>query len=239
MPQRTFEENEARKHQILDAAAALIVRYGYDKITMSDVANQAGLSRAIIYLHFGSKEELFEALLYQETQNYLVAWLAALEAGSAGGTIADVFHTSLFAVQQSPLLSAMMKQDRQVFGKYLSKPGNLFESFQSRSLWPEILKELQDAGAVRADIQPDVMGHLMNALALGILEMDAGKPVGETPPLDALLAATADMLERALTPEDGGDSQAGRAVLRRLGQAVQAQFAQLGFPTQLVENNKS
>ncbi len=230
MPQLTAEENDIRENQILDAATELIVHFGYDKTTMSDIAEQAGVTRAIVYLHFQSKEQLFEALLHRETRKYLAAWLAALEADPGSGTIAGVFRGSLSAIRQSPLLSALMKQDRQMFGKYLHKSGNLFAAFQSRSLWPETLKELQAAGAVRQNVQPEVFGYLMNALALGIVEMAAGKAADEAPPFDALLEATTEMLDRALTPEDGGDQAAGKAVIRRLAQSVQAQFEQTKRP---------
>ncbi len=230
MPQLTSEEIQIRENQILDAAAVRIVRYGYDKTTMSDIAEQAQVTRAIVYLHFDSKEDLFEALLYRVTQTYLADWLAALESSPSDSAIAGVFRSSLVAIRRSPLLTAMMQRDRQVFGKYLRKSGNLFQSLQSRSLWPEMLKALQDAGAVRQDINPVVMGHVMNAFALGMVEMEADKADSDTPPFAVLLETTADMLDRMLLPEDNGNQSAGRAVIRHLAQAIQAQFAQSKFP---------
>lgn len=43
---------------ILDAVDNLLARYGYSKMTMEDVANQVGIGKGTIYLHFPSKEEL-------------------------------------------------------------------------------------------------------------------------------------------------------------------------------------
>jgi AcrR family transcriptional regulator len=43
---------------ILDAVDTLLARYGYGKMTMSDVAGQVGIGKGTIYLHFRSKEEL-------------------------------------------------------------------------------------------------------------------------------------------------------------------------------------
>ena len=37
----------------------------------------------------------------------------------------------------------------------------------------------------------------------------------------------ADMLDRILTPENGGNSEAGKAVIRQLAASVQQQFIQL------------
>lgn len=44
---------------------SIIIRLGYDKTTMSDIAEEAGASRRTVYLYFKGKEELFEALLYR------------------------------------------------------------------------------------------------------------------------------------------------------------------------------
>lgn len=41
---------------ILDAVDRLLGRYGYQKMTMDDLAREAGISKRTIYLHFPSKE---------------------------------------------------------------------------------------------------------------------------------------------------------------------------------------
>ncbi|GAA3431788.1 TetR/AcrR family transcriptional regulator [Kutzneria kofuensis] len=50
-----------RSDRILDAALPVFCRYGYGKTTMQDVARAAGISRAALYLHFATKEDLFRA----------------------------------------------------------------------------------------------------------------------------------------------------------------------------------
>jgi AcrR family transcriptional regulator len=42
--------------RILDATERLLARYGYLKMTMEDIAREAGVGRRTIYLHFPSKE---------------------------------------------------------------------------------------------------------------------------------------------------------------------------------------
>ncbi len=217
-----------RRNQILGAAAETIIRFGYDKTTMSDIAEQAGLTRAIVYLHFDNKESLFEALLFREVQKYYQAWLEAFETAPDGGTIAGVFRRVLSAVSQSPFISALLKQDQHVFGRYLRKPGNLFESLQSSSLWAVTLRALQAAGAVRQDIDPQAMAHIMNALAIGLLAIEENKNAGESPPFDQVLETVAIMMDRTLTPEGGGNQEAGKAVLVQLATAARSQFEQAG-----------
>jgi len=43
---------------ILDAAERLLARFGYAKTTMEDIAQEAGIGRRTIYLHFPGKEEV-------------------------------------------------------------------------------------------------------------------------------------------------------------------------------------
>lgn len=43
---------------ILDATERLIARFGYKKMTMDDLASEAGIGKGTTYLHFPSKEEV-------------------------------------------------------------------------------------------------------------------------------------------------------------------------------------
>jgi AcrR family transcriptional regulator len=43
---------------ILDAAERLLARYGYKKMTMDDLASEAGIGKGTTYLHFPSKQEV-------------------------------------------------------------------------------------------------------------------------------------------------------------------------------------
>src|SRR5687767_15749874 len=56
----------ARAEQILATAGALLLRHGYGRITMEDVARQAGVGTGTLYLHWKTKEALFETVLLRE-----------------------------------------------------------------------------------------------------------------------------------------------------------------------------
>jgi AcrR family transcriptional regulator len=49
---------EAVKESILDATDRLLARFGYRKMTVEDIAAEAGIGKGTIYLHFTSKEEV-------------------------------------------------------------------------------------------------------------------------------------------------------------------------------------
>jgi len=49
---------EAVRDSILDATDRLLARFGYRKMTVEDIAAEAGIGKGTIYLHFSSKEEV-------------------------------------------------------------------------------------------------------------------------------------------------------------------------------------
>lgn len=55
---RAIAIREDIKDLILDAAERLLVRYGYKKMTVDDIAREVGIGKGTIYLHFNSKEEI-------------------------------------------------------------------------------------------------------------------------------------------------------------------------------------
>ena len=64
--------------RILDAARRLVVRNGARKLSLSDVAATAGVSRPTIYRYFVSKEELIDALGKHEHRRFTAAMEAAI-----------------------------------------------------------------------------------------------------------------------------------------------------------------
>src|SRR4028118_2171798 len=51
-------QRQLREDAILDAAHELMVSQGYAEMSMDDLAAQVGISKATLYQHFASKEEL-------------------------------------------------------------------------------------------------------------------------------------------------------------------------------------
>jgi len=49
---------EEARDAILDACGRLLERYGYRKMTVDDIAHEAGVGKGTVYLHFQSKEEV-------------------------------------------------------------------------------------------------------------------------------------------------------------------------------------
>ena len=50
------------KTRILDAADAVFVRRGIDGARMQDIADNAGINKALLHYYFRSKEKLFDTV---------------------------------------------------------------------------------------------------------------------------------------------------------------------------------
>jgi AcrR family transcriptional regulator len=55
---RAIAVREDIEELILDAADRLLARYGYRKMTMDDLAQEVGIGKGTLYLHFRSKEDI-------------------------------------------------------------------------------------------------------------------------------------------------------------------------------------
>jgi len=208
-------ENEDREERILNAAVKLITHYGYDKTTIDEIAREAGISKGAVYLHFESKESLFEALFFREMQLYAEKWMQGIEADPNGGTIGGMYKNMLVALSARPFMAAVFKQDRRVLGNYMRRSDNLFKGKQFKGTREIFIKQLQDLGGVRQDLDPKITAHIMNMLAYGLVAMDEIMDVDEIPPTDAVIEGIADFMDRALSPQDGGNREAAKELLRQ------------------------
>jgi TetR/AcrR family acrAB operon transcriptional repressor len=91
----------------------------------------------------------------------------------------------------------------------------------------DFIQSLQAAGAVRRDVDPAVMAHILDIVACGQLTIGDFQPPDMFPPYDAVMEAIAEMMDRLLTPEDGGDSEAGKAAIRQITAAARAHMNQM------------
>ncbi|WP_182346449.1 TetR/AcrR family transcriptional regulator [Tomitella gaofuii] len=62
-----------REQQMLDSAIAVLAEHGYYGTSMDAIAKDAQISKPMLYLYYGSKEELFEACLDRESKRFIAA----------------------------------------------------------------------------------------------------------------------------------------------------------------------
>ncbi|MEE3853004.1 TetR/AcrR family transcriptional regulator [Gordonia sp. LSe1-13] len=83
-----------RETQLLDMAEMLFSEHGYEGVTVDNIAQAAGVSRAIVYQHHGTKDQVFIACVRRARAQFEAAilekvatpsddWRSRIEAGGA------------------------------------------------------------------------------------------------------------------------------------------------------------
>lgn len=96
---------ERRRPEVLDAALKLFLKGGYDGTSMQAVADEAGVTKPVVYACFSSKDELFRALLRREEERILEEIQSGFETADLSdpeATLTEGFTGFLRAVAASP-----------------------------------------------------------------------------------------------------------------------------------------
>src|ERR1700746_2180201 len=109
MQKKSFDRDAARRRVILDAARDCILKFGYAKSSLEDIANQAAISRPLIYRKFKSKEEIFGAVLEDifEAQ-YRAAEHALSKPGSKRERLMSLYEALLLDPWKELIVDAPM-----------------------------------------------------------------------------------------------------------------------------------
>ncbi|HEX2841641.1 TetR/AcrR family transcriptional regulator [Hyphomicrobium sp.] len=148
-----------KRQQILEGGGRVFSTLGFDAASMSDVAREARVSKATLYVYFQDKEHLFAAICAERRDRNIAELIAVLDTSAP-------LEQSLFAFG-SQMLSRVSQP-------YVVAASRIVIGVAERM--PEVGSEFFEAGAIR----------LANALA-GFLEHHAAR--GELSLDDSFLAA--------------------------------------------------
>jgi len=167
-----------REHDIVDATRTLFDERGMQEVPIDDIARAVGLSRALIYRHFSSKEELFILTVTR----YLAELAGRLDEAAAAsddpverldgltGSFAD------FALEYPAFLDCAIS--------LLRKPHEVLREQVSDAVWirlgqgmasclgvcADVLRDGRDAGVFTID-DPDFTANHLWATALGTMHL--------------------------------------------------------------------
>ena len=110
--------------RILDAAHAAMAIHGLARLSLEDVAREAGMSRQTVYRYFGNKDALVTAAILREEQGFLDKMTAATKAHAdlrpamEAGIVAG-----LRAAREHPLLDRLLATEPQALLPFLTTGG--------------------------------------------------------------------------------------------------------------------
>jgi len=197
---RTGDGRAARGERILDATAELLLRYGYSRVTIDDVAQRAEVGKGTVYLHWRTREELFRAVLERELAQALDEVAVGVLADPGSWQLHRLARAVFLTLMRQPLLKALFRSDREVLGKFAGR--HSVERARRRAMTlGEYLGLLSAHGQLREDLSADDLSLAFISVWMGFVlfepadEQDAGgsAPTAASDPLERradLLAAT-------------------------------------------------
>ena len=90
--------SQATIENILTVSAKLFLEKGFDKTSIQDIAEAAGISKGAIYHHFKSKDEIISAVTENQTQttkSMLESWLSETGALTGKEQLAAILEKNL------------------------------------------------------------------------------------------------------------------------------------------------
>jgi AcrR family transcriptional regulator len=206
----------ARVERVLDAAGELLVRWGYQRVTIDEVARHAGIGKGTVYLHFRTKEALFLTVLLRAQAGVAGHMVERAEADPQDVLPARIGSRMYRELNADPVLRALYLADVEMLGRLAHEAAGTIGELTARrnQVLDEHLRLLQEAGCLRADLPLPALRYTFDAVAAGFFLVEGfGRPAGR-PVLP--VEERADLLERAVAaavqvPEPPADGLARTA----------------------------
>lgn len=212
MTDETAGRDAGTAEAILDAAEQLFAAQGFAATTIKQIGKAAGLNPALIYYYFGSKEELYRALL----RRLFSVITARGTAGLAESPTPEAAVRALMGVQSSvlserPSIARLMARELADYGAAHAQEGMAQLAATAFARLLAFIEHGQRAGVFRADMDPGFAAISVVSLipyfhifkpAVGILLGGEGEPTPEQ--LQAYARHAADFALAALTVKGAG-----------------------------------
>lgn len=152
------EFTESKAGDILRAAEHLFALHGYDGVSMNAVAQEAGVSKANVFHHFGSKEELYMAVLRQVRQE-LTRDLATLDAAPEPDLARNLarigaLYLRHFLANEDRVRLFMRENMEKRPGQAKALADNVFA--KDHAVLAAVMRAAAEGGHLRADINPNM-----------------------------------------------------------------------------------
>jgi AcrR family transcriptional regulator len=196
---------ESRPAEILRAAFAVFAEAGYDRTTIADVGKRAGVSPALVVHYFGTKAELFAAVIQDRFASFLAAEEALL--ASHRGTYRELLHHLLRRFWEhlwepgSIELAVAVKAERAEFpecARTLSQVG---------ARWRRLIEGVLEAGRQQGEfsVAGPHMARVITAMVMGVAEVSRcfGTVESPAPSPEELWSALVTFLDHGVLAAQG------------------------------------
>lgn len=123
---RSAQAAEETKHQIITVAAKMFCELGYERVSLRNISEKAGVSHSLIRHHFGSKENIWFSIS-DSLHAYILAYMKLLLQEIPSGLPANTTLYYFIVRMQAQLL--VVKEPIQFIADAVRQDGKLLDYF--------------------------------------------------------------------------------------------------------------
>ncbi|MEO3796329.1 helix-turn-helix domain-containing protein [Nonomuraea sp. B10E15] len=194
-------EHDGRADRILDAAKELLLRWGYRRVTIDEIAKLAAVGKGTIYLHWRTREQLFFAVAAREAVAMLDAVAAAMRADPDEIMLHRYMRRFFLEAMGRPVLRALFTRDAETLDKFLSSPARKPLEGAKLIASRDYLRVLAGHGLLRAGLRPEDLDYSLPTIVFGFFAIEPLLPADVTLGLEEKAGHLADTLRRTFEPE--------------------------------------
>jgi AcrR family transcriptional regulator len=169
----TIDEHRRTVHTaILDTTAALVAEHGLAAVTMSQIAQQAGIGRATLYKYFPDVEGILVAWHERQVSEHLH------QLGEAAASVAEPGERLRVVLRTYAQLSGGKQRHGPDLAVPLHRAAHMHHARQQlHTLVTQVIRAAAEAGYVRTDIPaPELATYCLHALsAAGTMRSNAAR----------------------------------------------------------------
>jgi len=164
----TGRRNE-RVESIIKSAYEIMGRNGFVNVSLSDIAREAGVSKALLHYYFKNKEELVGEIYNYAMSEYLAIAVSIFsEKVSLEEKIGRIFDAFYAYIQKNPDWFVVVMELTLLGIKNPDRTRDIFsQHVKIRDLTAGVLRQARDEEGLSADIDVDVLASMMVAMANG------------------------------------------------------------------------
>ncbi|WP_394250438.1 TetR/AcrR family transcriptional regulator [Vibrio profundi] len=129
---RSAKAAEETKYQILSVAAGMFCDLGYERVSLRNISEKAGVSHSLIRHHFGSKEKIWHSIsdnLHVYFQKYIAHIVNELPKGVTPNVslylfVMRLFSNMIYTKRPMQLIADAVRQEDALFDYFIDQVGD-------------------------------------------------------------------------------------------------------------------
>jgi len=155
--------------RILDSAGQCFATSGFSKTTVEEIALRAGVSKALVYHRFRSKEEILEAVLERTLDQWEDAVQTAEDSASVLTAVSQMVHASLGWVRANPVAGALFSLEPMVVHS-VGEESVRRRMDDFRAELTVRIREGIEKGELRSDLEPERLADVVRLHYMALVE---------------------------------------------------------------------